>query len=159
MREADQDQSAKGRNISPVLQQVLAKDMQLLDALAAEDLPVDDLTDPGRTFFRFTDRDQTVGYGGLEQCGEDALLRSVVVLPQHRGKGYGAVIIKLLLDQAAADGVRAVYLLTESAATFFEHIGFVRIDRAKAPATILQTRQAASLCPASAALLAKTIRG
>jgi N-acetylglutamate synthase-like GNAT family acetyltransferase len=134
-------------------------DADLQAALRASNLPTDDLDEDGRSFFRFTHQGETVGFGGLEQYGEVALLRSVVVLPPQRGKGYGEVIIRRLLDQAAANGVRTVYLLTESAAPFFEHVGFARVNRATAPVAILHTRQAASLCPDSAALLAKTIGG
>jgi N-acetylglutamate synthase-like GNAT family acetyltransferase len=141
------------------LEPVTGADADLQDALQAARLPTDDLNESGRAFFRLTDQGKTVGFGGLEQYGEDALLRSVVVLPPQRGKGYGEAMTQRLLDQAAADGVRTAYLLTESAAAFFEHLGFARVDRATAPAAILQTRQAASLCPASAALLAKTIKG
>lgn len=141
------------------LEPVTGADAGLQDALQAARLPTDDLNESGRAFFRFADQGETVGFGGLEQYGEDALLRSVVVLPPQRGKGYGEAMTQRLLDQAAAEGVRTVYLLTESAAAFFEHLGFARVDRATAPSAILQTRQAASLCPASAALLAKTIKG
>lgn len=132
-------------------------DQDLKAALQAAGLPIDDLEQSGRTFFRFTDQGHIVGFGGLESYGDCALLRSVVVLPDQRGRGHGEAISRQMLDQAARDGARTVYLLTESAATFFEHMGFAKIDRAAAPAVILQTRQAASLCPASAGLFAKAI--
>ncbi|TDK35166.1 GNAT family N-acetyltransferase [Rhizobium deserti] len=140
-------------------QRIGQADVGLREALQAASLPVDDLDEDGRSFFRFTHYGETVGFGGLKQYGEVALLRSLVVLPPQRGKGNGEVITRRLLDQAAADGVRTVYLLTESAAPFFEHLGFSRIDRSAAPDAILATGQAASLCPASAALLSKTIKG
>ena len=142
-----------------VLDQQLAggHDQDLLAALQAAGLPVDDLEQTGRTFFRFADQGQIVGFGGLETYGDCALLRSVVVLPDQRGRGYGEAISRRLLDEAGRGGARTVYLLTQSAAAFFEYLGFVKVERTAAPAAILQTRQAASLCPASAGLFAKSI--
>jgi N-acetylglutamate synthase-like GNAT family acetyltransferase len=64
-----------------------------------------------------------------------------------------------MLDRAGRDGASTVHLRTESAAGFFEHPGFAKVDRAMAPVEILQARRAAGLCPASADLFAKTIQG
>lgn len=122
-------------------------------ALLAEGLPIDDLGEGGRAFFRITEGEKTVGYGGYELHGTHALLRSMVVDRERRGQGLGRAATDLLLGQAQASGAHDAYLLTLSAAPFFERLGFVRIDRATAPAVILATRQAAGLCPASAALL------
>jgi N-acetylglutamate synthase-like GNAT family acetyltransferase len=122
-------------------------------ALLASDLPVDDLADNGRTFYRFVEAGQTVGFGGYERHGDDALLRSIVVDPAARGRGIGRAVTTVLLDQLSRDGVRNVYLLTTSAEALFKALGFVQIDRSAAPAEIMATRQAASLCPSSATLL------
>ncbi len=136
---------------------VTADDTDLAAALAAEGLPVDDLTDAGRTFYTFSTLDGvTVGYGGLELLGEHVLLRSVAVLPAFRGKGLRN-IVPLLLYRAYRKGARTAWLLTDTAAPFFEKIGFKVVDRQAAPAAVLATRQAASLCPASAPLLARSI--
>ena len=42
-------------------------------------------------------------------------------------------------------------------APFFARAGFQPIERSAAPADILTTRQAASLCPSTAALLARSV--
>ena len=135
-----------------------ADDAGLAAALAVEGLPVDDLTDAGRTFYTFSTLDgATVGYGGLELLGEHVLLRSVAVLPAFRGKGLGCNIVPLLLYRAYRAGARTAWLLTDTAAPFFGKIGFRVVDRQAAPAAILATRQAASLCPTSAPLLSRSI--
>ena len=54
-------------------------------------------------------------------------------------------------------GARRAWVLTMSAAPFFETIGFKRMPRESAPAAIAATRQFATLCPASAMLLARPI--
>lgn len=128
-------------------------------ALDAAQLPTDDLREPGRQFFRITRAGETVGFGGFERHDADILLRSIVVLPEHRGTGAGCAITSLLLKRAAVDGAQRAYLLTESAGPFFERAGFEVTDRSSAPALILATRQATSLCPSSAALLVRPILG
>jgi amino-acid N-acetyltransferase len=130
---------------------------ELRTALVAARLPVDDLTGPGRTFFRFTDAGRTIGFGGLELFDGCTLLRSIVVPADQRGRGFGQEITRKLLDQAHGADASAVYLLTDGALPFFEALGFRAIARDAAPAAILGTRQAASLCSASAALMTKDL--
>ncbi|TNC67249.1 GNAT family N-acetyltransferase [Rubellimicrobium roseum] len=126
-------------------------------ALAAEGLPTDDLTEPGRIFVRVRLDDRPIGYGGYEVFGEDALLRSLVVLPGLRGRGLGRQVTEAVLREAAGAGARRAWLLTTTAAPFFERLGFVGIARADAPESIRSTRQAASLCPSSAALMTRSL--
>lgn len=132
-------------------------DDSLRAVLAGAGLPVDDLADAGRSFYRFSRGGQTVGFGGLELYGEAALLRSIVVLSDQQGFGFGHAITLGLLDQAHKKGAAAAYLLTETAAPFFQSLGFLPIARDDAPATILTTRQAASLCPSSATLMVRSL--
>lgn len=128
-----------------------------VEALAAESLPTDDLTEPGRIFVRILLDDRPMGYGGYELHGEDALLRSVVVLPGQRGRGLGRQVTEAVLRAAAEAGARRAWLLTTTAAPFFEHLGFARMDRGAAPESIRSTRQAARLCPSSAALMTRLL--
>lgn len=129
---------------------------ELREALSAEGLPINDLTEDGRKFFHMTLDGATVGFGGYELLGEDALLRSLVITPAHKGQGLGEAALGLLIAQARQEGARRGYLLTTSAAPFFERLGFRRIGRGSAPKAILDSRQAVSLCPASAVMLTKS---
>jgi N-acetylglutamate synthase-like GNAT family acetyltransferase len=127
-------------------------------ALQKAALPADDLEAPGVVLFSFARDGQTVGYGGLVVCGGDALLRSIVVDPDHRSKGVGRSIVELLLGRVGELGAQRSYLLTSSATEYFELLGFTEIDRRDAPASILATRQMQGLCPASAILMTKSPR-
>lgn len=129
---------------------------ELVAALAAAQLPIEDLSETGRSFFAFEDAGRPIGFGGFELYGEDVLLRSVVVLAESRGQGYGRAITEAVLRRAREAGARHAYLLTSTAESFFEHDGFARIDRAEAPPSILATRQAATIC-STAALLTRPI--
>jgi arsenate reductase len=127
-------------------------------ALRAAELPLDDLEEPGRSFFAFrTLGGVALGFGGYELLGTLALIRSVVVLPEARGKEIGRNLLALLMRRAFDDGAREAWLLTTTAAGFFQKAGFRVVARAAAPAAILATREAASLCPVSAVVLARTI--
>ena len=79
------------------------------------------------------------------------------MLADFRGRGFGQAITRKLLSRAHEAGVGAVYLLTEKTAPFFEGAGFRTVPRTDAPAVILATRQAASLCPASAVLMVRNL--
>jgi arsenate reductase len=129
-------------------------DTGLIMALQEAGLPTDDLTEPGRSFFAYAPvTGKRVGYGGFERMGRDVLVRSLFVLPHARQRGIGGGILALLLRRAFDEGGRDAWLLTTTAAPFFERQGFKPVERTSAPASVLATRQAASLCPASAGLL------
>lgn len=78
-------------------------------------------------------------------------------MADRRRQGFGEAITAKLLAQARDSGAKAVYLLTDTAVPFFEALGFQTVARDTAPAAILATRQAASICPASASLMAKDL--
>lgn len=131
---------------------------ELRAALDQAGLPTDDVAESGRVFFAYaTSAGERVGYGGFEQYGPDVLLRSIVVLPAKQRRGIGRGIVPLLMRRAFDTGGRRAWLLTTTAAAFFERAGFKPADRAKAPEAILSSRQASILCPASAAFLARSI--
>jgi len=135
---------------------IAGSDPDLALALQEAVLPTDDLAEPGRSFFAYaTVSGERVGYGGFERLGRDVLVRSLVVLPHARHRGIGGGMFALLLRRAFDEGGRDAWLLTTTAAPFFERAGFKPIERSAAPAAIRATRQAASLCPSSAVLLGR----
>jgi arsenate reductase len=81
----------------------------------------------------------------------------MVILPAMRGRGIGRNMTLVLMRRAFDQGARTAYVLTTSARPFFEALGFKAIAREEAPASILATRQASTLCPSSATLLARRI--
>ena len=128
----------------------------LAAALTAVGLPIADLNDPGRMFFRFNDH-ALAGFDGIEGTGPDRLLRSIVEEPGRRNIGLGRAILGLLEAQARALGVVRLHLLTTTAAPFFAANGYNAADRTTAPASIAASAEFASLCPASAAYLVKSL--
>lgn len=141
-----------------VLASIPGNDEGLTSTLISAGLPVDDLMDEGRSFFHVGNNSETLGYGAYELHGQDVLIRSLVIIQSRRGQGLGKVAVEVLLEQARLNGARRAYLLTTSAKSFFQRSRFREIDRATAPAVILQTRQASSLCPSSAALMMRELQ-
>lgn len=138
---------------------LIEADDDLVQALTDAGLPTDDLTDAGRTWFRFAvPEGETVGYGGFELYDNDALLRSIVVPPEYRGRGIGRNLMLLLMRKTFEAGARTGYVLTNSADGWLEKLGFKAVDRADAPHAILETRQAKELCPKSATLRKRSLR-
>ncbi len=54
------------------------------------------------------------------------------------------------LVAAHADGAASAYLLTTTAAPYFERFGFTEVPRTSAPAALQASSEFASVCPASA---------
>lgn len=138
------------------LRPIAADAPELAAALAAADLPTEDLTAGSGSFFAVEDAGRPIGFGGFELYGPDVLLRSMVVLPEFRGRGYGRAATEAMLARAAHGGARQAYLLTTTAEAFFEGAGFARVERSAAPASILGTTQATTIC-ATAALLTRPL--
>lgn len=137
---------------SLLLEPVDASDPFLKRGLLAASLPIDDLEEDGRSFFALRDSiGDVVGYSGLEACGYDVLLRSMVIQPERRGEGIGRTLAELTIAKAAPGA--DVYLATTSAAPFFKTIGFDEVGRSYLPTAVLSTRQLSSLCPASATIM------
>ncbi len=127
-------------------------------ALSKAELPTEDIEGPGRLFWRFdTTDDVPVGFGGLEVHGDDALLRSLVTLPPVRRRGVGSAMVASLEFEARLHGCRNLWLITTTAADFFDRLGYARCERAVVPAAIRETVQFAELCPAGAEILMKRI--
>lgn len=129
----------------------------LRSALDAAQLPTDDLDEPDRKFFAASDQHGPIGYVGLEGGGADRLLRSLVVMPSRRGQGYGAYLLGRVEACAGAADVERLHLLTTTAAQFFSAHGYCTADRATAPAQVAASAQFASLCPASATYMTRTL--
>lgn len=142
---------------TPDIIEVAGTDPELHHALEAERLPVGDLLEPGRRFFRFTDADGLIGFIGWEGGNDAALLRSLVVTPARRGAGWGRILIEWALLRLAEGGATDAYLLTTSIDRLAAKLGFATVDRAKAPPPIRTSRQFASLCPSTAVLMHRSL--
>ena len=101
--------------------------------------------------------EQIVGTAGLELYAEGALLRSVAVDPKLQGRHVGHQLTEAALRLATSRGVTAVFLLTTTAERFFPKFGFERITRDDVPASVRESVEFQSACPASAIVMRKRL--
>lgn len=95
------------------------------------------------------------GVVGVASDGDVGLLRSLATATNARRRGIGRALVAEAERRAAGQGVRRLCLLTTDAATYFERLGYRRIERQDAPRFIRETAQFRGLCPASSTLMEK----
>lgn len=91
-----------------------------------------------------------IGVIGLEIHGAYGLLRSAAVEPAWQGKGIGRGLVARVIASARERKLRALYLLTTTAAEYFPVFGFALTDRAGAPPEMQRTDEFAGACDATA---------
>jgi amino-acid N-acetyltransferase len=100
----------------------------------------------------------TVGVVGVELLQEAGLLRSLVVHPSCRGRGLGKQLTNEVEAYAREEkGVKAIFLLTMTAAVFFPRLGYQVTQRFNVPQRIAETFEFKSACPVSAVCLHKNL--
>jgi N-acetylglutamate synthase-like GNAT family acetyltransferase len=120
-------------------------------------LPVEDLATCPVQFRVARTGGALAGAIGLEPYGDTGLLRSLVVAPAVRGTGVGKALVAALEGEARRSGVSRLVLLTETAAAFFEHIGYSVAERKKVGGMVSQSAQFLTCCPTSATCMTKTL--
>jgi amino-acid N-acetyltransferase len=138
-----------------------AADLDAVKALLdAAELPLDGLEEQfGESYAVAEAGGEIVGAEGIEVYERSGLLRSAVVRPDWRGRGIGDALTRDRLEWARGAGLERVYLLTTTAESYFPRFGFARVERAEAPAEIRTSREFATACPATAALMVLEVRG
>ena len=131
---------------------------QLEVLLQANHLPTEDCVEQAQHYCASYEGDELVAAGAIEPVAQYGLLRSVVVREDHRGRRLARRIAIHLLDQAREEGRVAIYLLTETAESYFAGLGFAVVVRADVPKPITLTSQFSSLCPESASCMYLTLQ-
>lgn len=141
-----------------VLRRARPEDLPSLEALlAAEKLPLAGVREHLGGFLVAVTAGGVIGTIGLEVYGDVGLLRSAVVAPAARRRGVAALLAMRLIEDARARGVKALYLLTETAADYFERAGFRRIARADIPQALHASAELSGACPDSAVCMVRTL--
>ncbi len=128
---------------------------RVCDLLRTCRLPVAGVPSELSTLLVATLEERLIGCVGLERHGGDVLLRSLAVAPAARGLRVASMLCEEAETRAQAFGAIRMFLLTETAARFFEKRGYAAVDRALAPAAIAASRELSSVCPASAVLMVR----
>ncbi len=123
------------------------------ELLASAKLPTAGVSQHLATFVVIESGGSIVGVGGLELHQSAALLRSLAVSPAHQRRGLATTLCDHLEADAARRGVEQLYLLTETAASFFSQRGYAAISRDEAPPEIAASEEFSQLCPESAVFM------
>ena len=135
-------------------------DLAQLEALLQDNhLPAEDCVEQAQHYCASYAGDELIAAGAIEPVSQYGLLRSVVVREDYRGRGLARRITTHLLNQARDEGRVAIYLLTETAQSYFADLGFVPMARADVPEAVSLTRQFVSLCPDSAICMYLLLKG
>lgn len=129
----------------------------VLQLLRDNALPADGLSDHLANTLVVRHGDRLVGSVALEVYGDGALLRSVAVAPGLQRSGLGRALTDAAIDLARQRRIPALFLLTTTADGYFPRFGFERIDRAQVPATVQESVEFKSACPASATVMRKLL--
>ena len=135
-----------------------AEDLTAIRALLERSgLPTSDLESARPEFAVIRENGQVIAAGALQPFASSALLRSVVVAPERRGRGLGQALVSELERVARARRINQLVLLTQTAADFFARQGYRIIERSAAPEAMQASAEFQSLCPGSATCMAKTL--
>jgi N-acetylglutamate synthase-like GNAT family acetyltransferase len=121
--------------------------------LEANGLPTDGVQELLADFVVAEDGLDVIGVAGVERCGEYGLLRSVAVDARWRSHGVARRLVDRLIETSRVRGLRALYLLTETAVGYFPNFGFETTTREAVPASIRATHEFTQACPASATVM------
>jgi len=130
----------------------------ILSMLDSCGLPSNDLTkDHLEHFYTLECDDKALGCIGLEPYGKHALLRSLAVIKDVRGNGFGKLLVKKIEQYAKEQNIDDIYLLTTTAEGFFAKLGYSTISREEIPSAVKKSEEFSSICPDSATVMVKTI--
>ena len=130
---------------------------QILELLEECELPKEGLAPHLSTTLVARKGKEVVGCSALELYQELALLRSVAVKPSFRKRGLGLNLTGAALALAKYHNVTKVFLLTETARTFFSKLGFVEARRSVVPENVKQSVEFTTLCPDSCTVMTKSL--
>jgi N-acetylglutamate synthase-like GNAT family acetyltransferase len=143
---------------SPVVVPARAEHWPEVEALLqSQGLPLEGVLDHLGSFLVLVDGGSLVGVAGLEAYPPIGLLRSVAVRPSAQKRGLGGLLTAAALEHAQALGIRHVYLLTTTAAPFFERHGFEPVARIALPSELGASQELRGACPASAVAMWRTV--
>jgi len=144
----------------PIFRHAVPSDWKAIRTLLAENkLPLEGARDHLGAFIVAQDETGLMACGGLELYGPAALLRSVAVKKDHRGKRLGQKLLAELYAEAVKERVEVLVLLTDTAKEYFRHLGFKVVPRADLPSAVTESAEFKGACPDTAIAMVMNLSG
>ena len=105
-----------------------------------------------------TKANEVIGVLGAQHNEAATLFRSFAVISPWRGKGVGMALVKTMLNRLQEQNRTVLYLLTETAASYFEGLGFQFISREEIPQILLVQSGLDQACPCSSQCMKLEVR-
>ncbi len=125
--------------------------------LAGAGLPAIGVREGAATFSVARAGARVVGCAGYETYGRTALLRSLAVAPEARGRGIGTRLAREVLDRARRSGATEAVLLTGSVQAMASALGFVPVARESLPAEVTSSWEFKLHCCDSATCMRRSL--
>ena len=133
-------------------------DLGAIEGLLVESgLPLDGARNAFATGLVAREGGEVVGAAAIEPFGTAGLLRSVVVELTVRGTGIGAALVGSSEELARDLGINQLYLLTETAETWFENRGYRAIGRDVGPEPVRGSIEVTTACTSTAVALRRAL--
>jgi N-acetylglutamate synthase-like GNAT family acetyltransferase len=152
--------SASVRAVRPALRPATSDDQAAIAALLeSSGLPTDGLAAAVARAFVLEGGGALRGVVAFERYGEAALLRSLAVRADDRGRGYGLALVRHVEREARAAGATEAYALTTTVERWLPRLGYREVARVDLPAALRASPELRGACPASARAFAKALVG
>ncbi len=140
----------KTRFEAPKIIKTSAKSIaQHVDLLERSGLNAEDFAQLSPSDFIHVEQGDYLAAGiAVQVFSESALLRSLVTADEVRGAGLARDLVRLAVDRARQQGLKSLFLLTQTASRYFERMGFEYVDRQSVPRGVAGSSQFSELCPA-----------
>ena len=125
--------------------------------LSAAGLPTEDLRKDLTNFWIAEAKDKAIGVIGMDLYPPYAFLRSMTVVAEYRSNGIASRLVEQVEQHAKNQGLSELYLITNTAETYFSKKGFHAISKEAVPATVASSAEMNGLCPASSVIMRKSI--
>ena len=125
--------------------------------LTAAGLPTEDLRKDLHHFWIADASGTAIGVIGMDLYAPYGLLRSMTVLPEYRNKGIASRLVDQVEQLAKKLDLSELYLITNTAESYFSKKGFQLITKADLPPDVASTEEMNGLCPTSAVIMRKAI--
>lgn len=129
----------------------LASDMEAVASLLSESaLVTDGLVEDASIVLVAGPIGEVTACAALEVDRSDGLLRSVAVAEAERSSGIGTLLVRAIENEGRKLGIRRLFLLTTTAAPFFEKLGYQVMDRDAVPGVVRQSAEFSACASAGA---------